>query len=289
MRGQGGAFFFFMYMYSATVAYCSCLRDCHFFRDRAGRVGAAADGIRNFIRAIEVAGQPGDPGPGPTTRWPQERWTTRFAAPPLGTRSSRPRWPPCARPCTWTRATPTARRRTRPSPLRTKRARSCSPSAPYANPFAHNSNIASTPCASKPSNARCCCAKNACARLLTEAELKALRTQVDPHFLFNTLNTIADLISARSTAGRTHDGTARGMLPVRATTRSRGGTCTLDEELIFARQYLDIEQVRFGERLRVQLSRGDARGNEAIPSLLLQPLLRTRFVTASRRFARAAT
>ena len=40
-----------------------------------------------------------------------------------------------------------------------------------------------------------CCARNACKRLLTEAELKALRTQVDPHFLFNTLNTIADLIS----------------------------------------------------------------------------------------------
>jgi sensor histidine kinase YesM len=48
---------------------------------------------------------------------------------------------------------------------------------------------------------------------------------------------------------------------------------TLDEELAFARHYLDIEQVRFGDRLRVQLSRGDALGSEAIPSLLLQPLL----------------
>jgi sensor histidine kinase YesM len=48
---------------------------------------------------------------------------------------------------------------------------------------------------------------------------------------------------------------------------------TLDEELNFARHYLEIEQVRFGERLRVQLSRGDALGSEAIPSLLLQPLL----------------
>ena len=48
---------------------------------------------------------------------------------------------------------------------------------------------------------------------------------------------------------------------------------TLDEELAFARHYLDIEQVRFGDRLRVQLSRGDALGSEAMPSLLLQPLL----------------
>jgi sensor histidine kinase YesM len=48
---------------------------------------------------------------------------------------------------------------------------------------------------------------------------------------------------------------------------------TLDEELDFARHYLGIEQVRFGDRLRVQLSRGDATGSEAVPSLLLQPLL----------------
>ncbi len=48
---------------------------------------------------------------------------------------------------------------------------------------------------------------------------------------------------------------------------------TLDEELDFARHYLEIEQVRFGDRLRVELSRGDAQGNEPVPSLLLQPLL----------------
>jgi sensor histidine kinase YesM len=48
---------------------------------------------------------------------------------------------------------------------------------------------------------------------------------------------------------------------------------TLDEELSFARHYLEIEQVRFGDRLRVQLSRGDAIGSEAVPSLLLQPLI----------------
>jgi sensor histidine kinase YesM len=48
---------------------------------------------------------------------------------------------------------------------------------------------------------------------------------------------------------------------------------TLDEELDFARHYLEIEQVRFGDRLRVELSRGDARGDESVPSLLLQPLL----------------
>jgi two-component system LytT family sensor kinase len=109
-------------------------------------------------------------------------------------------------------------------------------------------------------------------RLLTEAELKALRTQVDPHFLFNTLNTIADLIGTNpQQAERMTERLAecfRYALAKHSRTLS-----TLDEELNFARHYLDIEQVRFGDRLRVSLSRGDAVGNETIPSLLLQPLL----------------
>jgi two-component system LytT family sensor kinase len=108
--------------------------------------------------------------------------------------------------------------------------------------------------------------------LLTEAELKALRTQVDPHFLFNTLNTIADLISSNPLQ-------AEGMTERLAEcfryalSRHSRDLSTLDDELEFARHYLEIEQVRFGDRLRVELSRGDARGNEPVPSLLLQPLL----------------
>jgi two-component system LytT family sensor kinase len=109
-------------------------------------------------------------------------------------------------------------------------------------------------------------------RLLTEAELKALRTQVDPHFLFNTLNTIADLISANPAQAERMTERLAECFRYALATFSRDFS-TLDEELNFARHYLDIEQVRFGERLQVQLSRGDATGNEAIPSLLLQPLL----------------
>jgi hypothetical protein len=109
-------------------------------------------------------------------------------------------------------------------------------------------------------------------RLLTEAELKALRTQVDPHFLFNTLNTIADLISTNPEQAERMTERLAECFRYALATHSREFS-TLDEELDFARHYLDIEQVRFGERLRVQLSRGDALGNEAIPSLLLQPLL----------------
>jgi two-component sensor histidine kinase len=109
-------------------------------------------------------------------------------------------------------------------------------------------------------------------RLLTEAELKALRTQVDPHFLFNTLNTIADLIDTNPLQAERMTERLAECFRYALATHSRDFS-TLDEELAFARHYLDIEQVRFGERLRVQLLRGDATGNEAIPSLLLQPLL----------------
>jgi two-component system LytT family sensor kinase len=109
-------------------------------------------------------------------------------------------------------------------------------------------------------------------RLLTEAELKALRTQVDPHFLFNTLNTIADLISTQPEQAERMTVRLAECFRYALATHSRN-LSTLDEELNFARHYLEIEQVRFGDRLRVQLSRGDALGSESIPSLLLQPLL----------------
>jgi two-component system LytT family sensor kinase len=109
-------------------------------------------------------------------------------------------------------------------------------------------------------------------RLLTEAELKALRTQVDPHFLFNTLNTIAELIG--SNPSQAEQMTERLAECFRyALSRHSRDLSTLDDEFEFARHYLDIEQVRFGDRLRVQLSRGDATGTESVPSLLLQPLL----------------
>ena len=109
-------------------------------------------------------------------------------------------------------------------------------------------------------------------RLLTEAELKALRTQVDPHFLFNTLNTIADLIGTNPQQAERMTERLAECFRYALAKHSRD-LSTLDEELDFARHYLEIEQVRFGDRLRVQLSRGDATGSEAIPSLLLQPLL----------------
>jgi two-component system LytT family sensor kinase len=86
------------------------------------------------------------------------------------------------------------------------------------------------------------------------------------------LNTIADLITTNPEQAERMTERLAECFRYALATHSRAFS-TLDEELGFARHYLDIEQVRFGERLSVQLSRGNAQGNEAIPSLLLQPLL----------------
>ena len=109
-------------------------------------------------------------------------------------------------------------------------------------------------------------------RSLIEAELKALRAQVDPHFLFNTLNTIADLTTRNPQQAETM--TERLAECFRYTlSRQERTLSTLDEELQFVRRYLDIEQVRFGDRLRVHVDGDDEVRQERVPSLILQPLV----------------
>jgi len=107
---------------------------------------------------------------------------------------------------------------------------------------------------------------------LAEAELRALRAQINPHFLFNTLNSIAALIRVDPAAAEAT--TTRLADVFRYTLRaSDSGEARLGDELAFLRQYLAIERTRFGTRLVVEedIARGleDAR----IPSMLLQPLV----------------
>jgi two-component sensor histidine kinase len=107
---------------------------------------------------------------------------------------------------------------------------------------------------------------------LIEAELKALRAQVDPHFLFNTLNTIADLTTRNPQQAETM--TERLAECFRYTlSRQERTLSTLEEELQFVRRYLDIEQVRFGDRLRVHIDGDEDVCQERVPSLILQPLV----------------
>jgi signal transduction histidine kinase len=108
--------------------------------------------------------------------------------------------------------------------------------------------------------------------LATQAELKALKAQIDPHFLFNTLNTIAQLIHTDSTRAEATverlaemfryvlDGSERGLVP-------------LEEELAFVDAYLEIERARFGQRLRVTRQIAPQISEAPVPSLILQPLV----------------
>ncbi len=108
-------------------------------------------------------------------------------------------------------------------------------------------------------------------RQLTDSRLQALRMQLQPHFLFNTLNAISALVEHDPMQARTMIARLSDLL--RATLD--GGEyleVTLDEEIETLERYLDIERVRFGDRLRVTYDvDGDAR-QLLVPALLLQPL-----------------
>jgi LytS/YehU family sensor histidine kinase len=111
------------------------------------------------------------------------------------------------------------------------------------------------------------------ARLLArEAELRALKAQVNPHFLFNALNSISALTSCDS--GRAREMCIRLSEFLRITL-SLGDKASIafGEELALARMYLEIEQVRFGDRLRVLQQVDGNCASFPIPPLVLQPLV----------------
>lgn len=108
-------------------------------------------------------------------------------------------------------------------------------------------------------------------RLLLEARLDALQRQINPHFLFNTLNSIASLV-------RSQPDLAREMIVklshiLRVLLRDRDAFVPLREELDFTDDYLDIEVVRFGEKLRVVKEISPDTLDIIVPSMLLQPLI----------------
>ena len=107
---------------------------------------------------------------------------------------------------------------------------------------------------------------------VTEAELRALRAQINPHFLFNSLNTIADLV-VRDPA-RAESMTLRLAAVFRhVLAQSYRPLTTVREEMDFLRTYLYIEEARFGDRLQVEIEISTAIAGQQIPSLILQPLV----------------
>jgi len=103
------------------------------------------------------------------------------------------------------------------------------------------------------------------------AQLVELQARIRPHFLFNTLNTAMALV-------RVDPQRAEAVLEdlselFRVALADAGAAVTLDEEVALARRYLDIEQIRFGERLRVRWQIDPAAGLARVPPLVLQPLV----------------
>lgn len=107
---------------------------------------------------------------------------------------------------------------------------------------------------------------------VTEAELRALRAQINPHFLFNSLNTVADLIVRDPVRAETMTLRLASVFRHVLAHSSRPMT-TVRDELDFLRAYLYIEEARFGDRLRVEISVAPESAGEEVPSLILQPLV----------------
>ena len=109
-------------------------------------------------------------------------------------------------------------------------------------------------------------------RLLLEARLDALQRQINPHFLFNTLNSIASLVRSQPEMAR--EMTVKLANILRALLKDHDSYVPLSEELKFTDDYLDIEVVRFGaEKLRVAKEIDPRTLAVLVPSILLQPLI----------------
>ncbi len=108
-------------------------------------------------------------------------------------------------------------------------------------------------------------------RLLLEARLDALQRQINPHFLFNTLNSITSLIRVQPELAREMIGKLAKIL--RVLLKDRDAFVPLREELELIDNYLAIEVVRFGDKLRVDKQIADDTMELLVPSMLLQPLI----------------
>lgn len=109
--------------------------------------------------------------------------------------------------------------------------------------------------------------------LAQEARIASLRYQVNPHFLFNALNSISSLVLER------RNGEAEAMLLnlsafLHSTLAAdHEGTIGLAEEIMLQRRYLDIEEARFSERMKVEIDIPDSLAGARVPTLILQPLI----------------
>ncbi len=109
-------------------------------------------------------------------------------------------------------------------------------------------------------------------RSLAEARLNALRMQLDPHFLFNALNTISSHVERNPKLTRRMIEHLGDLLRMSLDCRDRQEV-PLSEEMAFLEHYLEIQRIRFGNHLQVRLQIDPAVRFASVPSLLLQPLV----------------
>ncbi len=108
-------------------------------------------------------------------------------------------------------------------------------------------------------------------KLATEAQLRALRAQINPHFLFNALTTIGYLI--QTAPEKAFDTLMKLTKLLRGSLRSSGEFSTLGEEIELIKSYLEIEKARFEERLEVEINVPKDLEKLRLPALILQPLV----------------
>ena len=108
-------------------------------------------------------------------------------------------------------------------------------------------------------------------KLLLAAKVEALKSQINPHFLFNTLTSISSLIRSEPEMARTLINKLSGLL--RRLLRSDAHFVALRDELALIDEYLDIEVIRFGPKLRVRKEIEPSTMDVIVPSMILQPLV----------------
>jgi two-component system LytT family sensor kinase len=107
---------------------------------------------------------------------------------------------------------------------------------------------------------------------LARAQLQALRTQLQPHFLFNTLHTISAFMQEGEIEAADRMITRLSDLLRLTLERASAAEVTLQEELEFLRHYLEIQQIRFQDQLRVRVDVAPEALDALVPTLILQPL-----------------
>jgi len=107
---------------------------------------------------------------------------------------------------------------------------------------------------------------------LSEAQVQALRMQLQPHFLFNALNAVMALVRDQET-GAAVQGLSNLSELLRTTLRDQSPCLPLSQELAFIERYLELERLRLGHRLRVEVDVPDALRDVSVPTFVLQPLV----------------